>query len=77
MTETTTKAVALPYLRAYREAAGLTLAALGERLGVLHQQVYAWETGKREPLVSAALAIADALGTTVERLARGPAPGEE
>ncbi len=61
-------------LRARRQASGLTQAQLGERAGVSRQLVAAVEAGRNVPAVDAALALAAALGCTVEDLfgALGP-----
>jgi transcriptional regulator with XRE-family HTH domain len=55
-------------VRRRRRAAGLSQAQLAERSGVSRQAVGALESGRHLPRVDAALAIAAALGTTVEDL---------
>lgn len=60
-------------LRRYREAAGLSQMELADRAGVSRQLVGAAEAGRNTPRVDAGLALADALGVTVEELfARAP-----
>lgn len=63
----------IPSLRAERMAAGLTQAELADRAGVSRQLVAAVETGRNLPSVEAALALARALGTSVEVLFARPA----
>jgi DNA-binding XRE family transcriptional regulator len=61
-------------LRALRIAAGLTQAALAARAGVSAGALRAAESGRSNPALPTALALAAALGTTVERLVtRDPA----
>lgn len=55
-------------VRAARQAAGLSQAQLAERAGVSRQAVGAIESGVHRPSVDAALAIAAAVGRTVENL---------
>lgn len=60
-------------VRHRRRAAGLSQAELADRSGVSRQAVGALEAGRHLPRVDAALALAAALGTTVEDLlAIGP-----
>lgn len=62
-------------LREHREAAGLTQAELADRAGVSRQLVGAAEAGRNLPRVDAALALAAALGISVESLfGSGPDP---
>lgn len=57
-------------VRAAREAAGLTQVQLADRLGWPRQHLHRIETGAvRDPGVSRVLAIARALGVTVDELA--------
>ena len=55
-------------LRALRLQAGLTQGELAARAGVSRQLVAAVEAGRNVPAVDAAVALARALGTTVEEL---------
>jgi transcriptional regulator with XRE-family HTH domain len=55
-------------VRRRRRAAGLSQAELAERAGVSRQAVGALEAGRHLPRVDAAMALAVALGTTVEDL---------
>jgi putative transcriptional regulator len=55
-------------VRERRQAAGLSQAALGECLGVSRQTVIAIETGRYDPSLPLAIAIARHFGTTVEEI---------
>lgn len=55
-------------VRELRQAAGLSQAALGELLGVSRQTVIAIETGRYDPSLPLAFAIARHFGTTVEEI---------
>ena len=55
-------------VRELRQAAGLSQAALGEVLGVSRQTVIAIETGRYDPSLPLAIAIARHFGTTVEEI---------
>lgn len=55
-------------VRAARQAAGLSQAQLAQRAGISRQAVGAIESGVHRPSVDAALAIATAVGRTVENL---------
>lgn len=59
-------------LRSYRQAAGLSQAELANRAGVSRQLVGAAEAGRNLPRVDAGVAIATALGVTVESLFAAP-----
>jgi transcriptional regulator with XRE-family HTH domain len=61
-------------VRRRRRAAGLSQALLAEQAGVSRQAVSALEAGRHLPRVDAALAIAAALGATVEELLTVEAP---
>lgn len=63
--------MSLSRLRAAREAAGLGQSDLATRAGVSRQLVGAVEAGRHQPRVDSALALADALGVTVESLFGG------
>jgi len=52
-----------------RRASGLTQAQLAERSGVSLRQVAAYERGESLPRFDAAVAIAHALGVSVDELA--------
>lgn len=58
----------IPGLRATRKAYGLTQHQLEGLIGASGGAVQRWEDGDRDPSVWAALALADALDTTVEAL---------
>jgi putative transcriptional regulator len=55
-------------VRNLRQAAGLSQAALGERLGVSRQTVIAIECGRYDPSLPLAFAIARHFETTVEEI---------
>lgn len=55
-------------VRRLREAAGLSQAALATRLGVSRQTVNSIETGRYDPSLPLAIAIARHFGTTVEEV---------
>lgn len=49
-------------LRGYRERAGLSMAALGDRAGIEHSTISRWEGGSRQPTRANVVAVAEALG---------------
>jgi XRE family transcriptional regulator, fatty acid utilization regulator len=51
-----------PRLKALRDAAGLTLDELGERVGLHATQISKLELVDRQPTLGTALALAEALG---------------
>jgi transcriptional regulator with XRE-family HTH domain len=53
-------------LRLFREAAGLTRAELGNRIGVSERQIYDWENGVKLPRVDRAVALARELGVSIQ-----------
>ena len=59
-------------LRAARQQAGLTQAALGARAGVSRQLIAAVEAGHNVPAVDAGIRLAHALGVSVEALFASP-----
>ncbi len=61
-----------PTIKAARQARGLTLAELGNALGVSRQYVYAWEAGRRNPSRKYLRALADVLGLQVTDLLPQP-----
>lgn len=61
-------------IRHHRTAAGLTLDALGERVGAAPSQLSLIENGKREPRVSLLQAIAEALDVEVGALLTAQPP---
>lgn len=61
-------------IRAERNAAGLSLDGLGQRVGIHRNTVSLYELGKMEVPFGTLVDIADALGMSVSQLARS---GEE
>lgn len=61
-------------IRAARERGGLTQQQLADRAGLSRQLVSAVEAGRNTPSVAAAIALASALGVSVERLFAAPQP---
>lgn len=55
-------------VRELRESAGLSQGALGEALGVSRQTVNSIETGKYDPSLPLAIAIARFFNSTVEEI---------
>jgi len=55
-------------VRALREAAGYSQATLGEHLGVSRQTINSIETGKYDPSLPLAFAIARFFTTTIEEI---------
>lgn len=55
-------------LKAAREASGKTQEQVAKQAGIVTQAYQRYEYGTRTPSVEVAIAIAKALGTTVERL---------
>lgn len=55
-------------LTAYREATGLTMEALAERVGTRKAAVGHWESGIREPGLVMLCRVCDVLGVTVDRM---------
>lgn len=56
-------------LRALREGASLSRSQLSELSGVSARSIEAYETSEMQPRIEAALALARALGVSVEQLA--------
>jgi transcriptional regulator with XRE-family HTH domain len=62
-------------LRELRLRAGLTQEKLARKADVGNDAVRNWEKGRREPVLSNAVKLADALGCTLDELAgRTPPP---
>ena len=59
-------------LRDARRGAGLSQATLAERAGISRQAVGAIEAGRHRPSVDAAMALASAVGRSVEELFAAP-----
>ncbi len=55
-------------LRVLRAENGWSQAALAERLGVSRQAVNAIETGKHDPSLTLAFALADTFGKSIEEI---------
>jgi transcriptional regulator with XRE-family HTH domain len=74
MTETETLGRRIARLR---KAAGLTQRGLAEKAGVSLSTLRNWEQGAREPLASAVVKLADALGVTADEVLRPVQDGAE
>ena len=61
----------------YRKKAGLSQDSLAEKLGVSRQAVSKWETAESVPETGKLLALAAALGITVDELLSESAPEED
>ena len=59
------------HIRRRRIALGLTQKDLADRVGITYQQLHKYEKGANRMAIGRLVAIADALGTKVERLLRG------
>lgn len=59
-----------------RRAAGISQAQLADRMGVSPSAIGMYEQGRREPSIDTLVAIADALGVSLDLLVRGK-PGSE
>lgn len=57
-----------PRLRAHRHRVGLTAGQVGSLVGRSEWTVYQYENGRAQPPLSVACALADLLGTPLERL---------
>ena len=57
-----------PTIKAARQALGLTLAELGNALGVTRQYVQAWEAGRRNPGTKHLAKLAEVLGLEIADL---------
>ena len=56
-------------IRSRRAALGLSQAQLAERAGVSLRQLARYEAGEQQPVLSAAVTLADALGISLTQLA--------
>jgi transcriptional regulator with XRE-family HTH domain len=63
-----------PKLKALREAAGLTQAELGQRIGVVGSQINKLELGTNQPTLATAAALAKALGVSLGAFDREDEP---
>ena len=57
-----------PTIKTARQARGLTLAEVGNALGILPQHVQAWEAGRRNPGPKHLAKLAEVLGLQVTDL---------
>lgn len=62
-------------IRVCREQANLTQQQLADSLGVRKSTVCRWELGKREPGANRVLALANAIGCTIDALFGREPPG--
>jgi transcriptional regulator with XRE-family HTH domain len=60
-------------LEQLRESQGLSLAQLGQRVGVAREQIWCYEHGEKMPSVQTLVMLADVLEVTVDALLFGPA----
>jgi DNA-binding XRE family transcriptional regulator len=60
------------HVRAYRERAGMTLETLSRETGLPLDTLRKIDSGSREPLITTALRLAQALGVEVEVLFGDP-----
>lgn len=60
------------YIKEWRDRAGLSQQALGDRLGVTHVAIGRWERGERQPSIKSQRELADALGIRPIDLLRPP-----
>lgn len=58
-------------LKNLREMKGISTTELAECAGIAQQQIVKYEAGMTVPNAIAAVAIAERLGTTVEKLVKG------
>lgn len=63
-------------LKSRRARVGLSMQALGDRLGVTSGAVSAWETGRNIPSADKLPALAEVLGCSMEDLFAAPAPDD-
>ena len=56
-------------IKKYREMRGMTQDELSRLVGVDRVTIANWEAGRTEPKMSQVLRLAEALGTTVEKIA--------
>ena len=56
-------------IKKYRELRGMTQDELSRLVGVDRVTIANWEAGRTEPKMSQVLRLAEALGTTVEKIA--------
>jgi len=61
-------------LRRARAQKELTLSELARAVGTKRQNLWSWESGRTSPSLEMLLALAAALGVTVDDLLRPPAP---
>lgn len=61
-------------LKAIREAQNMSREALAKAVGVSAFTVRNWEQGQREPCIARLIALADALGYSVDALVRSADP---
>lgn len=58
-------------LNAVLAEAGMGTSEFARKLGALPQQVWDWQTGRREPTIGSLLRISGGLGMTVSELMEG------
>ena len=60
-------------MRVARMAAGLSMAQLGEKIGISRQRINKWENGDGKPTAANLKKLADGLGVSVEELLKNEA----
>lgn len=64
-------------MRNARKRAGISVETLAERSGVTAIAIRGWELGYSAPMVTTAMAVADALGISIDEYVRGAGPMKE
>ena len=55
-------------LKQHREERGLTPYELAKAIGVNHQNIYRWESGKAKPSLEMCIKLADYFGVSLDEL---------
>lgn len=64
-------------LNSIRKSKGIGRKELAERVGVTERRLEGWEYGEREPDIKHLIALADAMGCTVDQLIRDQKAGKQ
>jgi len=65
-----------PQIRALREAKGMTVRELANKLYVTAPAVVQWESGRNRPTLDNLLAMADLFGCSIDTICGRDAPGQ-